>query len=352
MSRMRGRVSSICGSQQFGLLVVIALLCIALTFFAGSHPDRETGRQVNNFLNSATLIQIATETSFFAVMAVGATLVIITGGIDLSVGAIYALTGVGVAMLLRAWHLTDPQHGMEAVLVGLGLTVLIGVVCGFLNGFMIVKLNVHPFVITIGTMWMFRGLAFVTSKAESILVPDSLTAVAKAPLGLAKGLYPVPLLLMIVVTIFGVIYLTKTVAGRYVFAVGGNVAASKYSGVNVSKVLIGVYTLCGLMAGLSALLGCSYYGSASCGDGTGYELYVIASAVVGGVSLTGGKGSALGATLGALLIVLIRQSISFLHLDQNYQWIIIGAAIIVAVVLDRYSSSLSAKRATSMRSTG
>lgn len=345
---MRGRLSAIFGSQQFGLMVVIVLLSIALTFFAGSHVDRTTGQQVNNFLNSATLIQIATETSFFAVMAVGATLVIITGGIDLSVGSIYALAGVGVALLLRKYHM----EGVEAVLVGIAVAVLIGLVSGFLNGFMVVKLNVHPFIITMGTMLMYRGLAFVTSKAESILVPDSLTAVAKAPLGLAKGLYPVPLMLMILVTVFGVVYLTKTVAGRYVFAVGGNVAASNYSGVNVGKVLIGVYTLCGLMAGLSALLGSSYYGSASCGDAQGYELYVIASAVVGGVSLTGGKGSALGATLGALLIVLIRQSISFLHLDQNYQWIIIGAAIIVAVVLDRYSSSLSAKRATSMRSTG
>ena len=123
-----------------------------------------------------------------------------------------------------------------------------------------------------------------------------------------------------------------------------NVEASRFSGLRLPQITLGVYLVSGLTAGLAAFLGASFYGSASCVDATGYELYVIASAVVGGASLTGGKGSAVSALLGAVLIVLIRQSIRTLHFDQNYEWIIIGCAIIVAVVLDQWSSRMTARR--------
>ncbi|HEY4657935.1 MAG TPA: hypothetical protein VIH11_00360, partial [Gemmatimonadaceae bacterium] len=121
---------------------------------------------------------------------------------------------------------------------------------------------------------------------------------------------------------------------------GGNAEASRFSGLNVSRIRLGVYVLSGLLAGVAAFLGASFYGSATSSDANGYELYVIASAVVGGASLTGGKGSAVSAMLGAVLIVMIRQAIRTLHLDQNYEWIIIGGAIIVAVVLDQGGSRL------------
>jgi ribose transport system permease protein len=209
---------------------------------------------------------------------------------------------------------------------------------------MVVGLGVHPFIITLGTMWVFRGVAFVSSKAESILVPDALTAVAKAPLGLPGALYPVPMLCMLAVGVCGALYLSRTVAGRHIFAVGGNPEASRYAGLDLARIRLGVYVLSGLSAGVAAFLGASFYGSASCVDATGYELYVIASAVVGGASLSGGKGSAISAMLGALLIVLIRQSIRTLHFDQNYEWIIIGTAIIVAVVIDQASSRMAARR--------
>jgi ribose transport system permease protein len=337
---MRRRLTSILGTQEFGLVVVIALLTIVLTSFAGTHADRQTGHLVNNFFNLDTIIQVATETSFFAIMAVGAAMVIISGGIDLSVGSIYALCGTTMALVLRSYHL----QGTTALVVGVGVCCLLGMLCGFLNGLMVFGLKVHPFIITLGTMWIYRGISFVTSKAESILVPQRLTDFAKANLGFGVSIYPVPLIVMLVVTILGWIYLTRTVAGRRIFAVGGNVLASIYSGVKVNRVYVGVYILSGLGAGIASLVGSSYYGSASCADAQGYELYVIASAVVGGVSLLGGKGSALGAMLGALLIVLMRQSIRTLHLDQNYEWIIIGCAIIVAVVLDRVSGNLGARR--------
>jgi ribose/xylose/arabinose/galactoside ABC-type transport system permease subunit len=209
---------------------------------------------------------------------------------------------------------------------------------------MVIGLGVHPFIITLGTMWILRGVAFVVSRAESILVPTALTAVAKAPLGLGAALYPVPLLSMLAVTAAGGIYLSRTVAGRHIFAVGGNPEASRFSGLSVPRITLGVFVLSGLAAGAAAFLGAAFYGSATSSDANGYELYVVASAVVGGASLKGGKGSALSAMLGAVLIVTMRQAIRTLHLDQNYEWIIIGTAMIIAVVLDQRGTKLLAGR--------
>jgi len=339
---MPSRLShSLLRSQQLGLLAVLLVLGTALTLAAGSHPDPLTGGTVNNFLNAHTLIQMATDASAFAIMGVGATIVIIAGGIDLSVGAIYALSGVAMAMILRA---AGPMAPTATVFLGLGTCLVVSFACGLANGTMVISLGVHPFIITLGTMWMLRGVAFVISRAESILVPGALTSVAKAPLGLATALYPVPLLVMLAVTIAGSVYLGRTVMGRHIFAVGGNAEASRFSGLGVARIRLGVYVLSGLAAGLAAFLGAAFYGSATSSDANGYELYVIASAVVGGASLTGGKGSAVSATLGAVLIVTIRQAIRTLHLDQNYEWIIIGGAMILAVVLDQGGTRLLARR--------
>jgi ribose/xylose/arabinose/galactoside ABC-type transport system permease subunit len=341
---MTGFLRRLAASQETGLVIVLALVTITLAALAGSHADRNTGEMVNNFWNSYTLIQTATDASFFAIMAIGATVVIISGGIDLSVGSIYALAGVTMALVLRASGASASGGGTGTVLLGLAICLGVGLGCGLINGALVVGLRVHPFIITLGTMWVLRGIAFVASKAESILVPTSLTGVAKASLGLGGGLYPVPMLAMLLLTVVGTIYLTRTVMGRHVFAFGGNLEASRFAGLSLNRIQIGVFALSGLTAGLAAFLGASFYGSASSGDAQGYELYVIASAVVGGASLIGGKGSAVGAMLGALLIVLIRQSIRTLHFDQNYEWIVIGCAIIIAVVVDQWSTRVTARR--------
>jgi ribose/xylose/arabinose/galactoside ABC-type transport system permease subunit len=339
--RLRRAGSALVRTPQAGLVLVILVAGTGLAAAAGSHADPITGAAINNFLNAHTLIQMATDASGFAIMAVGATIVIIAGGIDLSAGAVYALAGVVMAMVLRAAGPLDP---VVTVLLGLATCVGVSLACGAANGVMVVGLNVHPFIITLGTMWMLRGIAFVASHAESILVPSALTGVAKASLGLGATLSPVPLLAMLAVAALGSIYLTRTVMGRHIFAVGGNAEASRFAGLPVRRIRFGVFVLSSLTAGIAAFLGASFYGSATSSDANGYELYVIASAVVGGASLTGGKGSAVSATLGALLIVLIRQAIRTLHLDQNYEWIIIGGAMILAVVLDQSGTKLVARR--------
>jgi ribose transport system permease protein len=338
---LRRAAGSVLRSQQIGIVAVLIALGIALTLAAGSHVDPLSGARVNNFLNAYTLVQMGTDASSFAIMGVGATIVIIAGGIDLSVGAIYALSGVGTAMVLRA---LGPMGPTTTVVVALATCLSIALLCGLANGLMVIGLGVHPFIITLGTMWILRGLAFVVSRAESILVPTALTSVAKARLGLSAELYPVPLLVMLVVMFVGQVYLSRTVNGRYVFAIGGNLEASRYSGLRVDRIKLIVYMISGLSAGIAAFVGASFYGSATSSDANGYELYVIAAAVVGGASLIGGKGSAISATLGAILIVMIRQAIRTLHLDQNYEWIIIGGAMIIAVVLDQGGTRLLARR--------
>lgn len=342
---MRGIVRRLLATPETGLLLVLVVLTVLLTLVAGSHIDRRSGEVINSFWNSYTLIQTATDASFFAIMAIGATVVIISGGIDLSVGSIYALAGVVTALVLRE---LGPMSTATTTLLALALSLGTGLACGFLNGGLVVLLKVHPFIVTLGTMWILRGIAFVVTKAQSILVPPPLTAVTKASLGLGDGLYPVPMLSMLVCMALGTIYLQRTVMGRHVFAFGGNLEASRYAGLALNRIQFGVFALSGLTAGFAAFLGASFYGSASSADAQGYELYVIASAVVGGASLIGGKGSALGATLGALLIVLIRQSIRTLHFDQNYEWIVVGFAIIGAVVVDQWSTRMAAHRLSRM----
>jgi len=340
-SPIRRAGGSLLKSQQIGLAAVLVVLGAALTLAAGSHLDALTGAHVNNFLNTRTLIQMATDASGFAIMGVGATIVIISGGIDLSVGAIYALSGVVMAMVLRS---LGPLSPVTELAVGLVTCLSVSLLCGLANGVMVIGLGVHPFIITLGTMWILRGLAFVVSHAESILVPTALTNVVKAQLGLGAEVYPVPLLVMLALTALAYLYLVRTVMGRHVFAIGGNAEASRYSGLVVSRIKVGVYVLSGLSAGIAAFLGAAFYGSATSSDANGYELYVIAAAVVGGASLLGGRGSAWSATLGALLIVMIRQAIRTLHLDQNYEWIIIGSAMILAVVLDQGGMRLLTRR--------
>jgi ribose transport system permease protein len=343
--------------QEGGLVIVILVLGLLLTIFGGrvSMPEfrKNAAGEVervmvekNKFLNAQKLISLAKDTSFFAIMAVGATLVIISGGIDLSVGSVYALASVLGALVFHHFGSDGPGSAVsEWVSVPLGMAVCVGTgtLCGLLNGGMIVTLRVHPFIITLGTMAIYRGVAFVVTQGQSVGgFPQAFRDLVLWDV--AGGLNVVPLLVMLLVTAAGGVYLSRMAAGRRIYAVGGNEQASRYSGVRVERVKLSVYIFSGLTAGVAALLALGYYGGASSADGPGYELDVIASAVVGGASLSGGRGSALGALLGALIIKLIDSGIVILGINQNYSRIVIGVAVILAVVLDQINNWLSKRR--------
>ncbi len=344
--------------QEGGLLVVIFVLGALLTLFGGRVPMPELRKnsngevervmvEKNKFLNSRTLIQLAKDTSFIAIMAVGATFVIISGGIDLSVGAIYALASVLGAMVFHHFGPEVLPEGDDAHGSLMAILACVGVVmaCGLFNGAMIVALKVHPFIITLGTMAVFRGIAFVITNGQSIGgFPQSFREFVRWETG--GGLSLVPLAGMVLILALGWIYLSRLSMGRHIYAVGGNEVASRFSGIRVARTKLSVYLVSGLMAGVAALLALGYYGSASSSDGQGYELNVIAAAVVGGASLSGGKGSALGAILGALILQMISTGIVILGISQNYSQIIIGAVVIVAVVLDQFNDWLAKRRLT------
>ena len=354
--------------QEGGLLLVIFVLGLLLTLCGGKievpllQPDaadqlrpvfrtNAAGEQEpvlvtkNKFLNPQNLAQLAKDTSFIAIMAVGATFIIISGGIDLSVGAIYALASVLAGLIFHRFG-PDGAGGVSPGLsVPLGIFTCLGVAtfCGLLNGGMTVALRVHPFIITLGTMAIYRGIAFVVTGGQSIGgFPESFRDLVRVETG--NGLSLVPLAVMVLVMIAGGIYLSRLAAGRRIYAIGGNELASRYSGIRVPRVKLSVFIFSGLTAGIAALLALGYYGSASSGDGAGYELDVIAAAVVGGASLSGGKGTALGALLGALIIKMIDNGIVILGIDQSYSKIIIGVAVILAVVLDQFNTWLAKRR--------
>lgn len=268
-----------------------------------------------------------------------------------------ALLWAGVGILVAvAWQLIAAMHetgrqvegGMLAkstmgalgsLTLGLVVCLIIGAFCGWLNGKMVVGLRVHPFIITLGTMAAFRGITALPTQAQSVgNFPDSFQNVIKWDAG--DGITPVPILIMIATCLAGVIVLSRTVIGRQIYAIGGNETAATYAGIHVGKVKTIVYTLMGALAGLSAYAYLGYFGGAAPNAGEGYELKAIAAAVIGGASLSGGRGSALGAVLGAILVQLIDNAMVILQIDQSYNKVVLGGAIIIAVVLDQLKSRL------------
>lgn len=303
---------------------------------AGAAPARAIERHplVNTFFNRDNLINLGTYAAFIAIMAVGMTGIIVMGGIDLSVGSIYGLAAVGGAFFLNWLQANHPDlPWIITVPAGVLVCCAIGAACGLVNGFGTVMGAVHPFIITLGGMAVYRGISFLISEGQTIgsLPPSYLNAIKVQ----AGGVNPVPTAVMILVAVIGAFVAARTVFGRQIFAIGGNETAAKYAGIRVGAVKIWMFVLMGLLAGLSAGLIIGHLGGGSSAAGQGYELDVIAATVVGGVSLAGGRGSVLGAVLGAIIIQMINNGFNVLGFDQNYRQIVIGLAIVVAVLIDQ-----------------
>ena len=350
-------------AQQSGLLGVVLLLGLLLTFAA--EPVTVRGQTVNNFFRLDNIIpNIATPMSWMAIMAVGATVVIVAGGIDISVGSIFGLAALSTAAVLQNF----PENaGSWAVLpVAVVVPLGVGLICGLINGALVVGLRMHPFIVTLGTLSVFRGIALISVPSKSLPSGDKSLPLAftqhfmswQFKVTLAGGrelmLQPVPMIIMLCCAITGWIFLSHTVAGRQVYALGGNEEAARFSGLPVGRIKLRVFTLCGLAAGIAGMVSAGFYGSANTATGEGYELIVIASAVVGGASLSGGRGTAIGAVLGALIIKMIENGIYILKhlnlgfvtlsLSKEYSKIIIGVAIIVAVAVDRLNEYFRSKK--------
>lgn len=285
-----------------------------------------------NFLKADNLLNIANQIAVIAIVAVGMTLVIIAGGIDLSVGSLIALAAVASTLIMR-----ERCGGVEASALGMTFACIVGIACcgvaGMTSGQMVTQFGLPPFIATLGMMLVGNGLAYMLAKGESIYqVPESFVW-----LGRGTGLFGTPHAVALTLGLYIAAHLlmTQTRLGRYIYAVGGNREAAELSGVPVRQVLLFTYIASGALAGLGGVVMASQLKSGSPTYGQMYELYVIASVVVGGTSLNGGKGHVFGTLTGALIIAVIQNGMNLTNIESYTQKIVLGAVILGAVLLDR-----------------
>ncbi len=284
-----------------------------------------------NFLSFSNIVGILLATAVNGVLALGVTFVIIAGGIDLSIGTVMTFAAVMTGVFITNLQLP--------VFVGILGGLAAGALCGLVNGLIIAKLKIPPFIATLGMLNVAKGLALVSSSLKPIYFSDAPVFNALAMGSVLGSLIPgfdIPnaVLIMFGAAIIASLILTKTVLGRYTFALGSNEEATRLSGVNVNAWKIGIYTLAGLFSGLAGVLIASRLNSAQPALGQGYELDAIAAAVIGGTSLSGGEGSILGTIIGAFIISTLTNGLRILSVPQEWQTVITGGIVILAVYLD------------------
>lgn len=297
-------------AKQFGLVAVVLIIMIFMTF------------ATDTFMTPNNITNILRQISINGVLAVGMTFVILTGGIDLSVGSLVAVTSVICGSLLEGG-----MNTMIVVVIGVGAAMLLGL----LNGYLVSYVGFQPFIATLATMSICRGFAMVYSDGKPYLIKD------KGFLFIGQGKIggvPMLVIILVVVCVLALILLQTTTFGRYVFAIGGNKNAAKLSGVKTQKMEMLVYLISGLCCGIVGLMLSARISSGQPTAGEGYELDAIASVAIGGTSMNGGMGSLSGTILGFLIIGLITNSMTMLGIDSFYQDIVKGLIIILAVFLD------------------
>ncbi|HTC44898.1 MAG TPA: ribose ABC transporter permease [Steroidobacteraceae bacterium] len=303
--------------QRLGPLLALVAVCIALAFMS---PD---------FLTVSNSFDVMRQVSINAVIAFGMTLSILLGGIDLSVGSILAVSSVLAAMMMTGGH---------GAVLAVAVAILAGAAMGSLNGVVIAKGKVAPFIATLGMMTLLRGLALVFANGSPISGFSS-NFFATLGDGYVARLIPVPVVLMLVMFAVFWFVLGRTVFGRHVYATGGNAEAAKLSGVNIDRVQILVYTVSGAMAALAGVILTSRLDSAQPTAGAGYELDAITAVVLGGTSLAGGRGWIFGTLVGALLIGVLNNGLNLMGVSAFYQQVVKGSVILLAVLLDRGGKS-------------
>ncbi len=299
--------------KEINILVALILLCAFLS------------TQSDVFLTQANLLGVARAISITAIVAIGQTMVIITGGIDLSVGSVVALSGITTGMLLgEGWP--------TAAAMAAG--ILSGSCVGLANGLLITVIGLPPFIATLGSLSIVRGLVYVLTKGRPVTIErEGNELLIKIGQGYV-GEIPIPVIIMAVITVVATIFLSQSTLGRYIYAVGGNQEAARLAGINVSLVKIFVYVLCSTLAGVAGQILMSRLVSAQPSAALGFELPVIAAAIIGGTSLMGGEGTVLGAVLGAAIIGVIDNGVVLLGINLYAYQVIVGTVILAAVSLD------------------
>lgn len=296
---------------KYKSLIGLLILCIVISVLTP------------RFLTIPNILNVFTQVSVNAIIAVGMCFVILTGGIDLSVGSTLAIAGAIAASLA--------QKNVNIVLI-LVLTIIIGGLIGLVNGIIVAKGKIQAFIVTLATMTVFRGVTYVYTDGTPISgLGTNFTFIGN---GTILGI-PLPVIIIVIVALIAWYVLTQTRYGRYVYAVGGNEDSSRLSGINTDKIKALVYVLSGAAAALSAIVVTSRIGSASPNAGSGFELDAIAAVVLGGTSLSGGEGSLTGTIIGAMIIGVLNNGLNLMNVSPFYQSIVKGLVILLAVMLDK-----------------
>jgi inositol transport system permease protein len=299
--------------HRFGILLVLLAVGLGLSVATDS------------FLTVSNLTNVARQVSINGILAVGVTFVLLTGGVDLSLGSVVALSGVVCATFAHP----SPEGHPLFLPVAAGL--LTGAACGLVNGGLVTRGRVAPFIVTLGMMTVARGLALIVSGGRPVAdMSERLTALA----GDVRGV-PIPLLCFVAVAFIAWFFLRRFRLGRHVYAVGGNEQAARAAGISVGRVKLFVYALCGVMAGLAGVVLAARITTGQPNAGVAYELDAIAAVVIGGTSLSGGVGSVAGTVLGVILIGVINNGLDLMSVSSYYQQVVKGVIIVGAVWLDR-----------------
>ncbi|OZB94939.1 galactose/methyl galactoside ABC transporter permease MglC [Paenibacillus sp. XY044] len=318
-------------ASQYAIYIVLVLLIIGITIYNPS------------FLSVNSLRDILIQSSTRAIIALGVAFILITAGTDLSAGRIVGLTAVISASMLQSSDYAArffPNLPHLYVLLPIALAIIVGLLCGLVNGLVVSKLNVPPFIATLGTMVAVYGLNSLyfdmepnNSQPIGGLRKD-FTAIGTGYIG--EGQYSVPYIVLIAIFVAFIVWVifTKTKLGKYMYAIGGNIQAAKVSGINVAKYLIYIYAIAGALYGLAGVLEASRTGGATNNYGNMYELDAIAACVVGGVSTTGGIGTVPGVMVGVLIFTIINYGLTFIGISPYWQLIIKGLIIVAAVAFD------------------
>lgn len=300
-------------ASKYKSLIGLVVLCVIITFVTPA------------FLTLSNITNIFTQVSVNAIIAVGMTFVILTGGIDLSVGSTLAISGALSASIIKS---------TGSITLAIIVAALVGIAVGLINGLLISKSKLQAFIATLATMTIFRGATLVFTNGIPISkLPEKFVNIGNGKI----GFMPIPVIITVIVFIIAVYILSQTRFGRYLYALGGNEDSARLSGINTDKIKTLVYVVSGFASAIAGVIITSRIGSASPNAGTGFELDAIAAVVIGGTSLAGGEGKITGTLIGALIIGVLNNGLNLMNVSPFYQSIVKGLVILIAVLLDKKS---------------
>ncbi|WP_300000888.1 ABC transporter permease [uncultured Cedecea sp.] len=316
--------------HKYGIVIAFFVLCLIVSLI-GEYQVSQGVWSSNYFLSNENMLIVLRQVSINGILAIGMTFVIIAAGVDLSVGSVLALSGIVAARFATNNAGLSIGDTANAVMLPLIVALGIGIICGLINGTVLARYRLQPFIVTMGMLSAARGMSMLTTDGNPVSQLNSDFR------WLGNGYIadiPVPVVIFTVLFIGAWIVLNKTIFGRHVYAVGGNQKSARTSGINVFKIKVLVYTLCGCLAGVAGLILTARTGSAQTNAGAGYELDAIAAVVIGGTSMAGGVGTLVGTLFGVLIIGVMNNGLDLLGVQSYYQQIIKGVLIVVAVLLD------------------